>query len=67
MESIRVLFCAMPQDVERVLRIITDLLDVIAGKACIEDGGSRVKISSRRGFMNSISCLTLTSFAMLLA
>ena len=39
MESIRVLLCAMPQDVERVLRIVTGLLDVVGGKACIEEGG----------------------------
>ena len=39
MESIRVLLCAMPEDVERVLRIVTGLLDVVGGKACIEEGG----------------------------
>ena len=39
MERIRVLLSAMPQDVQRVLRLVTGLLDVVAGKACIEEGG----------------------------
>ena len=39
MERILVLLCAMPQDVERVLRILTGLLDVVVGKGCIEDRG----------------------------
>ena len=30
----------MLQDVERVVRIVTDVLDVVGGKACLEEGCS---------------------------